>query len=505
MPKFNQGLQKKQTSLAQKGHDALNRAGGLAYQDSVRMALYRQVATSLWSGDGYYETEAEWFARFQRNVAQVCTEDVHFPFSLAAYARDKSGLALRTSAIALFVEALSTPEARGTGLARKYAKNVLARADEPAEAIAYYRSHHDGPLPHGLLKAIADVLPAFDEFQLARYKKTGAVSLRDVFRLARPKPESDEQRQLWNRVVTNKLKAPYTWEVELSKTKTDEAKCLTWNELISSGRLGLFALVRNLRNILKYRADIENALSQITRESVLGSGILPFQWYKAYHAVASVAGETIARPLEQALEWSTSEIPHLPGVTLVACDNSGSMASISGTRGMTNAEIANLMGALALFISDKGLCGTFGDTFALAPTDETFNIFFNKEQIDRTGATTGWSTNAWKVFEFLIQKQMKVDRVIIFSDMQCYDSDARYLPGALVSHSLSAELYAYRVIHPQVKIYSVNLASQDNSCQFTPQQPVVELAGWSESIFHFIQAMEVTEPVLDTILDRYRC
>jgi hypothetical protein len=87
--------------------------------------------------------------------------------------------------------------------------------------------------------------------------------------------------------------------------------------------------------------------------------------------------------------------------------------------------------------------------------------------------------------------------------MQCYDSGARYAPQAYAGHSLSTELEAYRQINPNVVVYSVNLATQDNSCQFAPEQPVVELAGWSESIFQFISAMEVGQSIIEHITTQY--
>jgi len=236
---------------------------GRAYQDTPRLALYRQVATSLWSGDGYYEKQAAWFERFQANVAAALAEEARFPFALAAYARDthalagsarERGLALRSSPIALYVEAVAHPASKGTGYARRYAPRVLLRADEPAEAIAYFRAHHKahGGVPHGMLRGMQAALRGFDEYQLAKHKKPGAVAMRDVLRLARPKPKTDEERALWGRVVAQTLETPYTWQVELSKCATNEEKRAKWNELIRSGRLGLFALVRNLRNILKY-------------------------------------------------------------------------------------------------------------------------------------------------------------------------------------------------------------------------------------------------------------
>lgn len=95
-----------------------------------------------------------------------------------------------------------------------------------------------------------------------------------------------------------------------------------------------------------------------------------------------------------------------------------------------------------------------------------------------------------------------LDRVVLFSDMQCYDSDARFAQ-AYGGHSLSTELDAYRRINPNVVVYAINLASQDNSCQFAPNQPVVELAGFSESLFPFMSAMEVGEGITEWVAANY--
>ena len=502
MSKLRKALQKTVTSIQKFGPNKLNKAGSLSYQLDPDMALYQQVATSLWSGDGYYEKQQEWFERFQSNVSDVMQGDVRFPFALAAYARDKKGLGLRTSSLALFVEAATNPNAKGTGLIRKYTPKVLLRADEPAKVIAYFKKHHSGTIPHGMLRGIADTLPGFDEYQLAKYKKSGPVSMRDAFRLARPKPTGDTQQSLWAQVVSDELQPPYTWEVELSRCTTADEKRQVWNTLISSGKLGFFALVRDLRNIIKYQADIEQALSQITEKDVLNSGILPFQWYKAYNAVFEEGGAYIAEPLQNALQYSLNIVPKLKGITLVACDNSGSMSSIRRSRGLSNAEIGNLMGAMALYCSEDGIVGTFGDTFEFADTDLSKGLFYNKKMIDECGRRTGHSTNAWRVIQNLTQNRIYIDRLILLSDMQCYDSEARYNLNYM-GHSLSSELEMYQKINPDVTVYSINLASQDNTSQFAPDQPVVLLAGWSESIFQYISAIEEGQDILSKIREIY--
>ena len=196
-------------------------------------------------------------------------------------------------------------------------------------------------------------------------------------------------------------------------------------------------------------------------------------------------------------------MPRLPGVTLVACDNSGSMAIVSQTRGLSNRELADLMGAMALYCCETGVPGTFGESFTLAATNPRHGLFYNKEQLDACGRTTGQATNAWTVFQHLGRHKVKVDRVILLSDMQCYVSSVRRVPGGVEAHALATELAAYQQIAPRAVLYSINLASQDNSCQFEPEQPVVELAGWSDSIFPFNSSLENGESILEHILANY--
>jgi hypothetical protein len=38
----------------------------------------------------------------------------------------------------------------------------------------------------------------------------------------------------------------------------------------------------------------------------------------------------------------------------------------------------------------------------------------------------GHATNAWTVLEYLIKNKIKVDRIVVLSDMQCYDSSSWY-------------------------------------------------------------------------------
>lgn len=466
----------------------VNAAGAPAFIDNPLDALYKQVASSLWSGDGYYEKHQDWLARLQANIGAAMQIDPEYPFRLAAFARSRTGLKLRTTPLALYAEASAL--SGGTGFAREYGPKIMLRADEPAEIIAYWKAHKGGMVPHGIRKGMDIALRAFDEYQLAKYRK-GTVSLRDVLRIVRPKPVGEDDSRLWKRALTDELATPYTWEVEISSAHGEAEKRDAWNKLIGSGKLGTFAIVRNIRNIANAGADIEGALEQITEERVQKSGILPFQWYKAWKAISEAHGPELAKVMMDALEASLGAVKRWPGVTVIVCDNSGSMSSVEQTRGMSNAEIANLMGAMSVRFCDNAIAATFGDSVASAPVKVDQTILQNKDAIDRTGRTTGHSTNAWLVFKSLTEERIHIDRLLLFSDMQCWDTGGGWSSMGYMGHSLQSEFETYRkVLNPNIRLYTINLATQDNTTQFIEDAAVMLLAGFSESIFAFISALE---------------
>lgn len=107
---------------------------------------------------------------------------------------------------------------------------------------------------------------------------------RDVLRITHPKPKTEEIDILFKKILNGQLKVPYTWEIELSKRGNKKE---VWDELISSGKVGYMALLRNLRNIVKCGADLKPVLDQLSDpERVRKSRRLPFIFYSAYHTLS---------------------------------------------------------------------------------------------------------------------------------------------------------------------------------------------------------------------------
>lgn len=131
------------------------------------------------------------------------------------------------------------------------------------------------------------------------------------------KPKDDAQAAIWKQLVDGTLPAPDTWEVALSGGAD---KRETFDRMLREGTLGYLALLRNLRNMVEAGVDM-----QLVRDAVLArkggaNRVLPFRYVAAARVVPQL--EPV---IDQALQAAISELPALPGRTVVLVDVSGSM------------------------------------------------------------------------------------------------------------------------------------------------------------------------------------
>jgi hypothetical protein len=130
---------------------------------------------------------------------------------------------------------------------------TIQRADELSEFLAIYAKVNGvgpdklkGKLSAQAKKGLAKAFTKFDEYQLAKYDRGGAIRLRDALFLVHAKPKDDAQAALWKRLVANELVTPDTWEAALSGGADKKE---AFERLLRDGKLGYLALLRNLRNM----------------------------------------------------------------------------------------------------------------------------------------------------------------------------------------------------------------------------------------------------------------
>ena len=163
--------------------------------------------------------------------------------------------------------------AKNKQLTKELVADVITRVDDMSELLSLYWKDGKKPLPKQMVKGIQIAFSKFDEYQFGKYKGDNKeIKLRDVIRIARPKPENDEQSELWKKIVSRTLATPDTWEVELSKSNDKKA---SWERLLKENRLGALAMLRNVRNMVNsgvLASDITIGLSEANM-----SKVLPFQ------------------------------------------------------------------------------------------------------------------------------------------------------------------------------------------------------------------------------------
>ena len=297
-------------------------------------------------------------------------------------------------------------------------------------------------------KGLAQAFRKFDEYQLAKYDRTGPVRLRDVLFLCHAKPRDSEQTQLWKRLIEGELKTPDTWEVALS---SGADKKEAWERLLREKKLGGLALLRNLRNMKE--AGVDEAVVLATIASMNSARVLPFRFLAAGRYAPQWE-----EALERAMLSSLDEREKLSGRTVLLVDISGSMtAPLSRRSEMLRTDAAYGLAILLREICEKATVFTFSNDLVEVPPRRGFAL--------RDALDSSQPHNGTYLGRALGKIDQKYDRIIVITDEQAHD----------------------RVPGPRGRGYLINVASAKNGVGYGPW---THIDGWSEAVVEYIRALE---------------
>jgi 60 kDa SS-A/Ro ribonucleoprotein len=327
------------------------------------------------------------------------------------------------------------------------------------------------------------------------------VKLKDALFLVHPKAKNEAQQVLFDKIVKDELKAPYTWEVELSvlgqqKFDTLELKQAAfrakWEELIFSNKMGYMAVLRNLRNILEAEVSKE-ALNKVceylsSAKAVANSKQLPFRFLSAYRELKQLkngrAGKVL-QALEEAVLQSAVNIAGYDDNTkvVIAADVSGSMQkAISAKSKVQNYDIGLMLAMLLQNRCENVITGMFGDKWKVISVPKK-NILSNVDEFHRREGEVGYSTNGYLVVKDLLQRNKVVDKVMLFTDCQLWNSNNG-------SENIANLWKQYKKMAPGAKLYLFDLAGYGNVPLNVQRDDVFLVAGWSDKIFNVLRAIE---------------
>lgn len=501
MAKFN--------TLSTNPRKTTNYEGGDAYTLDAETELYSAAVTSLLE-DTYYESKDKRLRRIQ-DLVQKC--DDTFVGQLAIYAREQ--MYLRSIPIVLTVELAK--KHNGDRLVSNVIHRIVQRADEITEVLAYYQIANNrtatkklSKLSKQIQKGLAECFNKFDEYAFAKYNRDKDVKLKDALFLVHPKPKDENQQLLFNKIVSDTLETPDTWEVKISQAGQDGTSPKeVWEELISNKKLGYMASLRNIRNMLDDGVSDEHlkmVADYISNEkAVLNGKQLPYRYFSAWQEIQlypSFKVEPFLNALNTAMSISSRNINGFDDNMniVVSCDMSGSMDdTMSSKSKITRQMVGLILGASLRQRCEKCIISLFGDTHK-AYNSPKGNILgtvssFLKEYV-------GYSTNGHLAIDFLISQKLKTDKVFIFTDCQLWDSNtSNYgsIGGSIGNLTLSWNKYKSTDVGKDSKLYLFDLAGYSTTPIDMIRSDVYLISGFSDKIFQVLNSLENKGSALDEI------
>ncbi len=454
--------------------DAHNFAGGEAFVETPKLELASILLTSTLQ-DSFYRGADATTRRVRELVGSI--SDKRFIAKAAVYARTQAGI----RSVSHLVAAEIAKSVKGESWTAPFHDRVVHRPNDVIEILACYRQNHGKVIPNSLKKGLGRALARFDEHQLAKYRKSRAdLSLVDVVNLVHP-PATEALGKL----VRDELAPAETWETKLTQAgahaeNEDDLANLkreAWTDLIRSRKLGYFALLRNLRNILADAPDaVDDALAMLRNERLIRKSlVLPFRFLTALEAVQATslprAADALAA-ISDAVDISLANVPSFPGRTLVALDGSASMSG-------RPLKIGSLFAATLFKANNADIMLFSNDAryVTLNKRDSTLSLAKGLEGLAECGGT-----NFHAIFQHAV---CAYDRVIILSDMQGW-----------IGHSTPVETFRQWKTrhHCDPKVFSFDLQGY-GTLQF-PERQVFCLAGFSDKTMETLKLLDADPSAL---------
>lgn len=467
------------------GTKTVNLAGGKAYTQTAILQLISMLFSSFVKNE-FYQTEEQLIQRVDTLIKELDNKTVA---KAAIYARTTLGM----RSISHVVASILAPYISGENWAKDFYNSIIYRPDDMTEIMSYYQQNSKH-LPNSMKKGFAKAFDKFDAYQIAKYRNSKSkVKLVDIVNLVHPVPVEKNRLALQN-LVKGQLKSFDTWEVELSaagqNAKSDKEKATikenVWKHLISERKIGYFALLRNLRNIILQAPTMVPDACQmlIDKKLISKSLVLPFRFISAFNVVQGMDAckETrlVLISLSSALDISMFNVPEFGGETLVVCDYSGSMGG-----GYDSMRVKGTLFGVALAKkcnADFMIFGNDSQYINYNPLDAATTIISNTSKLNTGwGASgihgqVGYGTNFDSIFQ---TANKKYDRIVIFSDMQGW-----------VGHNTPVRSLNYykKEFHVNPIIYSFDLSGY-GTMQF-PENGVFCMVGLSDKVFDIMNLLE---------------
>lgn len=487
--------------------------GAPAHLRDAKSELFLLAVANFVGEDTFYERAGQRDDRYAALVREVALADVAWLTDFVRWLRADANM--RSAPVVAAAEAVKARLDAGVhGGNRQLVAAAMARADEPGELLAYWRSRFGRAVPQPVKNGVADaVRRLYNERSLLKYDTaTKGYRFGDVIDTVRPVPADANQSALFEHALARRhnreelfrfgqlpvlraraelmalpgdqrravladparLKAAgMTWEA-LSAWLDGPMDKAAWEAVIPS--MGIMALARNLRNFDEAGVSDQVAAAVAAKladpAEVARSRMFPFRWLAAYEQAPSLRwGEA----LDKALRASLANLPALPGRSLILVDTSASMSSGGFSKRSTMTPVK----AAAVFGIALAARGELVDLHGFA--DGVFRHKVGKgasviREVDRFSQRVGEVGHGTRIVEAIRATYRGQDRVFVISDMQTFTGYG----GATVTDSVPRT----------VPLYGFNLGGYRPAAFDAGQPNRIELGGLTDATFRMIPLLE---------------
>ena len=207
--------------------------------------------------------------------------------------------------------------------------------------------------------------------------------------------------------------------------------------------------------------------------------------------------EEVLQSLESAVCHTAENIPGFDENTrvLLASDTSGSMrARVSRNSSVMCYHIGLLLSMLMRHRCKNAVTGMFGSVWKAVDMSSERILQSTVDMLSREGEV-GYATNGYKVIEWLIQEHREMDKVMLFTDCQLWNSKGWCADAHLAEYW---DRYK-REVAPHARLYIFDLAGYGQSPISMVRDDVFCIAGWSDKVFDILAAVERGKSAIDEI------
>lgn len=500
----------------------INHAGGKAYRLTSKQALAQMVNTGTFSNTFY----ANALEQLEQVLAFAMQTESEFLAKLAVYAR-QHGYMKDTPVLLL---ALLCTREDGQKYFKQIFNVIIDNGKQLRNFVQVMRSGVVGRKSLGNLaknQVNAWILSASDK-RFVSANLGNQPSLKDVIRLAHPKPHDDRTQALirWAigqeyqhehlPVLVQQLLAfqqdntqplpdvPLQWLMSLD---------LTTEHWANIAKQGSWQMVRmNLNTFARHGVFEIDGMAEIIAEklsdktAIQQSRCFPYQLYTTWSALDPEVPIVVRNALKSAMITALSHVPQIEGNLVIAVDVSGSMSSsITGyRRGQTSVvrcvDVASLFATAMKYVNPTARIMPFDTqlrTIASLNDDneqkgtlkQRIQARIGKRQpkeidvfkmADELASLCGGGTHTALPMERLNKEQAQVDVMIYFSDNESWADEQS---GRNTQMMKEWQILKQRC--PQAKLICVDLQPYKTS-QVNTQADILNVGGFSDQVFTMI-------------------